>query len=114
WRVPTREQFELLTNTNNCSYQWTIYEGIKGLLFRGKGDYQDAFLFLPSAGTAQDSAISAATYQKFSAYWSSDLVVANNTYYGAHALFFEYGSRSGGTHSRFCGMPIRPVLVIPE
>lgn len=108
WHMPTKELFELLLN---CSHEFTIYEGVKGLLFHGQDGYLDAFLFLPAAGIAQDSSISYLNYQKYTAYWSSAL---GNTYDKACALYFEYNTSQGWNCARFYGMPIRPVLVIPE
>lgn len=109
WHMPTRELFGLLLN---CSHEFTIYEGVKGLLFHGQDGYLDAFLFLPAAGVASDTSVPSLSYQKYTAYWSSDL--SNSTYNKACALNFEYSTAQGWDNARFYGMPIRPVLVIPE
>lgn len=109
WHMPTQDLFELLLS---CSYEFTTYEGVKGLLFHGQDGYLDALLFLPAAGAASATAVSYLSYQKYTAYWSSDL--SNPTYNKACALYFEYSTSQGWNNDRRYGMPIRPVLVIPD
>ena len=45
WSTPTRQDFNELLN--NCSYNWTIKNGVNGYLFTGQ---KGATLFLPAAG----------------------------------------------------------------
>lgn len=115
WRMPTDAQLELLNHNTAC--QWTKnYEGshVNGWVFRGTGVYQDASIFLPDAGTTEGSSGtsidgSGSTIK----YWSKNLYTSE--------LKKAYALQSYQSNASYCyyydrkiGMPIRPVLVIPE
>ena len=49
WRMPTAQDFQnFVENTSN---ECVLTNGIKGVLFRGKGMFSDASIFLPLAGS---------------------------------------------------------------
>ena len=110
WRIPTKAQFQLLCTSANTSFnQLENYKGsgMTGVLFRGRGAYQDVTLFLPSAGYASDTQINSYCNYSYQYYWTRDRSSDSQAWY-----FLTYYSI--GSMNRCWGLPIRPVLVIPE
>lgn len=110
WCIPTIAQFELLCTSANTSFnQLENYKGsgMTGVLFRGRGAYQDVTLFLPSAGYASDTQINSYRNYSYQYYWTRDRSSDGQAWY-----FLTYYTI--GNMNRCWGLPIRPVLVIPE
>lgn len=89
--IPTKEQFELIINSSDCSYTWLTVHGHQGTVVKASR----GFLFLP----ANDTYVGG--------YWSSTEGGDNN-----YAWYFNVG---GSTHkmenvSRDRQYPVRPVL----
>lgn len=89
--IPTKEQFELIINSSDCSYTWLTVHGHQGTVVKASR----GFLFLP----ANDTYVGG--------YWSSTEGGDNN-----YAWYFNVG---GSTHkmenvSRYRQYPVRPVL----
>lgn len=109
WRIPTNEEMEELTNTDNCSWVWynagnTEFNGVAGYKVQSLiPGYTDNYIFLPAAGWWQNN-----DYKEFyteGIYWTSSL----NTGYSAHNLEFTSSSFSGSLMDRFYGCSVRPV-----
>ncbi len=101
WRMPTKEQFQELSD--NCTYEWTKQNGVKGMVFTGPND---STIFLPAAGEwAGSTHIQGGSV---GAYWSSTL--DNDT--PSNAWYFiivpqNANLASGGRG--LGGLPVRPV-----
>ena len=99
WRMPTyNEMYELI---DNCTWTWTIQNGVNGYKVASK--VNSNYIFLPAAGYRNGASLNyAGTYGK---YWSSK-PVSNNS---AYALDFTSSKRNMFNYSRIDGYSIRPV-----
>lgn len=100
WRIPTDiEIHELL---DNCTAEWTTINGVNGSLFIGPNGNS---IFLPAAGHRSNNNHENANIR--SSYWSSSI-----NGYTPQAIILHFYSTFYGTTviSRYCGVPIRPVL----
>jgi len=94
WRMPTRDEFEELTN--NCTITWTTLNEVNGRLFTGpNGNY----IFLPAAGYRNDSELYYAG--SYGYYWSSSLNTDDTDgawyhYFNSGCYYVDDGSRSYG------------------
>ena len=104
WRMPTlQEQVELM---NNCSWTWTVLNGINGyLVVSNKTGYTDRFIFLPASGYGKGTAIN--NLGSRGRYWSSSLGSSFPNY--ADHIYFNSGEKSGNSSYRFRGHSVRPV-----
>ncbi len=105
WRIPTSQEYDELLN--NCSWSWTIQNGINGYKVTSKRPgYTDKSIFLPAAGYYFGPTNPCdGTY---GCYWSSSL----NTYdpYNADHLFFTNEIHVAQSSQRQYGLAIRPVF----
>ena len=112
WRMPTVDEISALQN--NCDKIWTTLNGVNGCVFRGRGAYASASIFLPSAGLGYvtETGLHYAGSQGF--YWSMspsfDDSYNGYTYLG-WCLHFDSGSHYTDTDSsrRNYGFSVRPV-----
>ena len=102
WVMPSKElQDELI---NNCIYEWTTVNGVKGGKYTSKTN--GGSIFLPAAGIWYDSRLfSAGSYGD---YWSSTQDPSH--VYRAYGLYFD--SSGAGTHydGLYYGRSVRPVV----
>ena len=100
WVMPTKEQQDELCN--NCTYEWTTVNGVKGGRFTGTNG---GSIFLPAAGYRADSGL----YNAGSGglFWSS----AQNPSRVSYAYGLSFYSDGTGTYysSRYIGQSVRPV-----
>ena len=104
WRMPTKEQLEELLDSNNCIWEWTSLNEVKGYLVTSKINGKS--IFLPAAGYRWNE--SSYTKGILLQYWSVSLSeeISNRAYFfniQEENLVIEIGYRCGG-------MSIRPVL----
>ncbi len=109
WRMPTwAEMTELLAS---CSSEWTVLNGVNGLLFTGPNGNM---VFFPAAGGYEDVAEgwphNAGTIGN---YWSSSLVTSNPLH--SYILAFQLDLINElhiqvGWSDRSDGLPVRPVV----
>lgn len=103
WRMPTlAEQQELI---DNCTYTWTTFNGVNGILFTSKKEgYTDKSIFLPAAGDGQGGDLYVAGFYGY--YWSS-----TSSYDIRYAMYFRFNSDYICTdyNYRYYGQSIRPV-----
>ena len=111
WRMPTKEDFDELLNTNNCEWTWTTMNGTNGYkVMSKKAGYKGNYIFLPSSGEC----ISDKSYDKGQRgnYWTS--TPDENTNGLAYELAFWSGdpwSNYGTvTQGRNYGLTVRPVV----
>ena len=103
WRMPTDAEFSALVN--NCTATWITRNGVSGLLVTGKGTYSSKSIFLPAAGSGDDSYLD---YRgSLGYYWSStpDSGSSGNAWY----LYFNSGNFGKGNYYRGFGRSVRPV-----
>ena len=78
WRMPTSTELAGLLDAEKCTTTKTTINGVKGLLFTGKGNYAGNNIFLPAAG------MSLFGYPRnqgeYGIYWSSTPNVGDSTY----------------------------------
>lgn len=116
WRMPDRSDLEYLIS-DNVTYIWTNdynSTGVNGYLITGKSSFSSASLFLPTAGNCSDTGL----YNTGDRgnYWSRSVRSgsAKDSPYDAFSLDFNGSYQFIGVHSRYWGLSVRPVLVIPE
>lgn len=96
WRMPTKEEYLALINSENCTATWTeYYTGECGMLFRGKGNYSNHTLFL----RADDYGLGN--------YWSSTSIENSN---GAYYLNFGENLLNVKSQARTINCSVRAVL----
>ena len=101
--APTDAEFSALIS--NCTTTWTTRNGVYGRLVTGKGDYASKSIFLPAAGSGDDS------YLYFpgsdGGYWSS---TPDSDYsYHAWCLYFYSSIFYRNYNYRYDGQSVRPV-----
>ena len=103
WVMPSREQLDELRN--NCTYEWTMVNGVNGEKFTSKAN--DGSIFLPAAGIRMNDGLDYAGSGGY--YWSSTQNPSRS--YGAYCLNFSpsdlYPYSGGRDRSR--GQSVRPV-----
>ena len=101
WRMPTSGEIGELIN--NCSWTWTVQNGVNGYLVTSKSNGNS--IFLPAAGNRWDENV----YYSGSngIYWSASLYEdgSNSAYY----LYFYSGGRNQSNSGRYTGFSVRPV-----
>ena len=100
WVMPSRAQQDELRD--NCTYEWTTENGVKGGKFTGKNG---GSIFLPAAGGRNYSDLINAG--SGGGYWSS----AQNPSYANRAYYLYFGSdgTSADYYFRYNGFTVRPV-----
>ncbi len=102
WVMPSRElAVELI---NNCTYEWTTVNGVKGKKFTSKKN--GVSIFLPAAGYRYDSGLSNADSN--GNYWSSSHYPSNASC--AYYLSFHSGGTYTFYNGRDYGRSVRPVV----
>ena len=100
WRMPTYSEWKELRE--NCTWTWTIQNGVKGYLVTGSNDNS---IFLPAAGNQYDTDLSSVGV--WGSYWSSSLNT-DNPYY-AYYVNFNSSSVYWVNGRRNYGFSVRPV-----
>ena len=102
WVMPSEAQQHELRN--NCTYEWTTVNGIKGGKFTS--NINGGSIFLPAAGYLRDDILNNAGSDGI--YWSSTRHLASTNY--AYDLYFNSGSTGGYGIYRYYGHGVRPVV----
>ena len=110
WRMPTTEEIKALYD--NTTSTWTDNyndTGIAGRIFTGKGDYANSSLFLPAAGSFNDTSYRDGGVR--GNYWSSALYSSSS----GRFLYFNSGHvYPQHYYSRYFGFPVRAVREVSE
>ena len=102
WRIPTYD--ELVELMNNCTWEWTIFNGINGYkVTSNKAGYTDKSIFLPAAGD------NGSTNNTNGYYWSSENHLGTSDAVKARCLHFNSGTIETMNYYRYYGLNIRPV-----
>lgn len=101
WRIPTKDEVEELVD--NCKYEWTTLNGVKGGKFTGPNGNS---IFLPAAGFRRYGGLYSAGERGL--YWSSTQD-PDYSYY-AYALYFRSGRAGWYDYDRRLGQSVRPVV----
>lgn len=101
WRIPTKDEVEELVD--NCKYEWTTLNGVKGGKFTGPNGNS---IFFPAAGYRWDGDLyDSGEYGNF---WSSS---QHPDYSGfAYGLGFYSGGTGWSSDDRGQGQSVRPVV----
>ena len=106
WRMPTNEEWTELCN--NCTWIWTILNGVNG--YKVKSKINGNSIFLPAAGYRYSGSLGRAGSCGF--YWSSSLYT-DSPYYAWYVSFSsDYVGRDD--YGRYYGQSVRPVYVESE
>lgn len=103
WQMPTQEQIKELFD--NCKYEWTTLNGVKGEKFTGPNGNS---IFLPAAGYRWNGYL--LIVGSWGYYWSSTQDPGYSDY--AYYLFFCSGNADWGYYypDRYYGRSVRPVV----
>ena len=100
-RMPTKAECKELVN--GCTWQWTTYNGVNGMLVTGPNGNS---IFLPAAGYRYGTALNNAG--EYGLYWSSTPVEDGDDF--ACRLYFDaYGDGWFDWYYRYYGHSVRPV-----
>ena len=100
-RIPTEVEWQELID--NCTSEWTKYNGVNGYMFTSTSNSNS--LFLPAAGYREVSSLNGNGIR--GRYWSSSLYAPSP--YGARYFSFDSNGSLSGNHYRYFGLTIRPV-----
>ena len=104
WRMPTKQELDGLIN--NCTWVWTITNGVKGYIVCGKDEYAAMSIFLPCSGRGYGNTLN---YSGSSGtYWSSVYHSTGNSIYSRELLFNSSEHRMN-YYYRCYGFSVRPV-----
>ena len=102
WRMPTKtEMTELI---NNCTWEWTKQNGVKGYKVTGPNDNS---IFLPAAGYFSEGWFNSGSCGDDSRYWSS--TPYEDGVSSAYFLCFGSDDRYMYGNIRYSGRSVRPV-----
>lgn len=104
WRMPSKDQFEELSN--NTDKSWATIDGINGYKFTSKKN-SELFIFIPAAGYYTGSSLDSAHSYGYA--WSRSLRLD----YSRKAYNSNFSSRyfsPSSNYTRYCGMNVRGVL----
>ena len=103
WRMPSKDQFEELINTNYTTVRWTTQNGVNGRLITSKTNGKS--IFLPAAGRYDGTNLSKAGTEGY--YWSRSL---SDSYSDCgYYLYIQSGTFYTHGSDRCRGQSIRPV-----
>ena len=106
WRMPTTSELDALNS--NCTWVWTIINGVSGYVVSGKGDYASNSIFLPCAGCGGGTSLSLAGSDGL--YWSSVPTSDSSGCGYAWFLYFRSSYRYAYYYYyRYLGRSVRPV-----
>ena len=102
WRLPTKA--ELAELKENCTWQWTTQNGVKGYKVTSK--VNSNYIFLPAAGIRDGSSLYYAGSNGY--YWSS--MPNDDDGFYAYGLYFHSSYHYMDYDSRNYGRSVRPVV----
>ncbi|MBO5181813.1 MAG: hypothetical protein J6B92_08000 [Paraprevotella sp.] len=103
WRMPTASEINELLN--NCSWTWTVQNGVNGYVVTSESNGNS--IFLPAAGWCWDGNVGGSG--SGGNYWSASLDESNSYSSSAYGLYFGNGYRDLYNSSRYVGFSVRPV-----
>ena len=101
WRLPTLDEIEELED--NCDYEWTTLNGVKGGKYTSRKNGNS--IFLPAAGGRRGTSLYSAG--EYGIYWSSTPIEGDTQH--AYCLYFYSGYHDWIWYDRDYGRSVRPV-----
>ena len=102
WRMPTSAEFIELKN--NCTWTWTVQNGVNGYKVTSKSNGNS--IFLPAAGYKDGTSLLNSGISGY--YWSSSL--DTSTPYDALYIYLNANDISVYDYYRYLGLSVRPVF----
>ena len=121
WQIPTKDDFTELLSSRNCEKKWCKLNGVGGFLFTSiKKGYEGNSLFIPLAGMKDYEKLR--FQEQYGYYWCNELYYddINKKYISTDAsvLWLEHleevDNKLVDFRTRYLGLPIRPVCVLPQ
>ena len=103
WRMPTYDELSELRNTNNCIWEWTTQNGVKGYKVTSKKNGNS--IFLPAAGYRDLGNLGIGN--SIGGYWSSSLVTGRSDQ--AYSVNFDSDRVRWLNNDRYAGLSVRAV-----
>ena len=105
WRTPTKAEWQELTNSSNCEWEWTTQDGHNG--YKVTSVKNGNSIFLPAAGDRNGASLYSAG--SYGLYWSSSLP-EDGAGYAAYCYFASnYINANWMNMGRSNGLSVRPV-----
>ena len=106
WRMPTKDEFDELCNSSNCTWTWTTVNGVNGYkVVSKKSGYEGNYIFLPAAGFRSGTYLD--DVGSYGGYWSSSLYTDDPDV--AYCLGFGSSNFYTSYNFRYNGISVRPV-----
>ena len=110
WRMPTKEEFAELANSDNCTWEWTTVDGVNGYKVTSKKEgYTSNSIFLPASGYHDRYGFR--SQGSTGVYWACSLVSSVPSYASCLNIYNE-GVRCTD-NIRYYGQSVRPVAAKP-
>lgn len=107
WRIPTEKEWCELSDPENCSWTWTIMDGVGGYRVQSRKEgFTDRWIFLPAAGERVGCVLF--DLGSCGSYWAS--TVYRIYPYFAWGFDFSKDYRYRFRSYRYYGRTVRPVL----
>ena len=110
-RMPTKDEFEDLANSDNCEWTWTTENNVNGYKVTSKKTgYTNNSIFLPASGHRFNERLNDHNLEGY--YWPSTLIGSTESTYPYYAYQFHlrsYGYGCGDGSYRYDGHTVRPV-----
>ena len=111
WRMPTKQEFENLTN--RCDWTWGTMNGVNGYMVCGRDSYASNSVFFPCAGYGNGTSLY--NFGSYCLYWSSSPIEPTHGFsLVSLCLFFKSSRYSVYQLNRSRGLPVRPVQGFTE
>ncbi|MBQ9463215.1 MAG: hypothetical protein IJU68_06110, partial [Bacteroidales bacterium] len=105
WRTPTDAEWTWLRE--NCTWAWTIQDGVNGMLVTSKiAGYTSNSIFLPAAGYRENTDLCNKGSRGY--FWSSSL--SEDASNSARVVYFHSDGVFRSNDSRRYGQSVRPVM----
>jgi len=114
WRMPTKAEYDELLSSGVCTLEWTIQNGVNGLLITSnKYGYEGNSIFLPAGGFRDKESLY--NIGRYCTYWTSSLSTSNIENEDSATAWTVYYSEYTDSwnalinNHRYIGHTIRPV-----
>lgn len=109
WRMPTKEELELLHNGEKTDTDWTTVNGVKCKSFKGRDKYKDNIIYMPAAGYYDGRLINDGD-NGYCYCWTSTPYPSESNDYSWHLILMN-GVKQFTYHHRDCESSVRAVLM---
>ena len=107
FRMPTKAEYEELTNTDNCDWTWEVCNGINGYRVTSKKTgFEGKSIFLPAPGIFDLNKNYHRDFNGLGYYWSSTVCSSSSAY---SMYFLKQAERKFYNHDKTHGFSVRAV-----